>query len=165
MIEILIVVVIIGIVAALAIPMVGNTADVALAAASRKVIADLNYAQNMAVSTQQTHFAIFTANQYDFYTRPAGSFVRVAHPVDKGNFTVRFGASATESALRRVTLDTVSVASTTGLAFDSLGTPMSYDDDTGVLAALSTTQTITLRSGGQTISVRIEPYTGEISVD
>jgi len=163
--ELLIVVAIVGIVAALAAPMLGSRSDLQLAAASRKMLADLTYAQNLAVSTQRSCYVRFTADQYEVCTRPATALEVATHPVDKFPFVVRFGPGG-EGPLSALTLAVPDVGGTPVLAFDSLGTPQSYDADTRVAEPLAASVALTIAaSDGTTTTIRVSPYTGELSVD
>jgi hypothetical protein len=57
-----------------------------------------------------------------------------------------------------------SFATGSALGFDSLGAPFLIDETTLVKTPLSSAVTITLSCGGQTQSLLVEPYTGEIAV-
>jgi prepilin-type N-terminal cleavage/methylation domain-containing protein len=163
MIEILIVVSILAISAMLVVPMVGSRTDLRLAAASRKVSADLQYVQANAITTRQNHFIRFTSNSYEVLLRPSTSLTPAVHPVDRGDFTVLFNSS-TNPDLLGVTLDTTTVGTGTVLMFDNLGTPLAYNATTNTSTALTTRVTMTIRCQGRSVQVNVEPYTGEITV-
>src|SRR5690242_16864757 len=59
LVEILVVVVILGIAAAVIVPNMGTRSDLKAAAAARMIMADLIYAQNRAISTQTKHYVTF----------------------------------------------------------------------------------------------------------
>ncbi|MFT3785247.1 MAG: GspH/FimT family pseudopilin [Tepidisphaeraceae bacterium] len=165
--EMAIVLIIISIVAMLVVPMVGNRASLRLSAAARKVMADLQYAQSLAISTQQTQYVRFSTNQYELLTKSGATFNAVTHPIDKSNFTVVFNGSSSASATRdlaRVSLDTVSVAGTSILCFDSLGTPQSYNTTSGVATPTGANVVLTLRYDTSSVTLTVAPYTGEITV-
>jgi type II secretory pathway pseudopilin PulG len=162
-IEILLVVVIMAISAAIVVPMVGNRDDVVLAAATRKVVADFQYAQNFAIATRETIYIRFQANRYDLCRLSGGALSVITHPVEKSPFTVLFGSGG-DSNLSRASLAQASFASKTVLGFDSLGTPFAFDAVTLSRSNLSTVATISMSSGALTQTVNIEPYTGEITV-
>jgi Tfp pilus assembly protein FimT len=166
LVEVTIVVLLLAIVVGMAVPMIGNRSDLRLSAAARKLTADLQYAQAVAISTQVSQYVRFTSNQYELMTRATTGFSLVAatHPVDKTNFTVVFNASTTSSELANVTLDAASIGGATTLVFDAQGMPSSYNVSTGISTPLSSRATLTMRSGGQSVSVYVEAYTGEISV-
>jgi prepilin-type N-terminal cleavage/methylation domain-containing protein len=163
MIEILIVVAILAISAMVVVPMIGSRSDLRLAAAARKVTADLQYIQALAISTQSRHFIRYSSNQYEVLTRPSTTLVPLTHPIDRGDFTVRFNDSSIPE-LTGVTLDLTTVGAGTVLCFDDQGTPLSFNTTTATTSTLTTRVVMTLRSGGRFVTVNVEPYTGEITV-
>jgi prepilin-type N-terminal cleavage/methylation domain-containing protein len=163
LVEILIVVVILGIVSAVVVPQIGSRADLRAAAGARVVMSDLLYAQNLAISTQQRMYVRFGSNTYSLYTTATGGSP-ITHPVQKTPFTVNFGASAAP-ALQSCTIPGRSFDGNATLMFDELGTPYSYNTSTSATAPLSNAGTISVRSGTFTLTVRVEPFTGEISVN
>ncbi len=162
-IEILLVVVILAISAAIVAPMVGNRDDIVIAAAARKVVADFQYAQNYAIATRQSIYIKFAANRYDICTLSGTTLVALTHPVEKDPFTVLFGNGG-ESALARASLPLPSIAGKTVLGFDSLGTPFSFDTTMQTKTSLNAAATVSITAGEITQALRIEPYTGEITV-
>jgi type II secretion system protein H len=166
LIELTIVVLILAIVAAIVVPMVGNRSDLRLAGAARRITADLQYAQALAISTQVPQYVRFSANRYELMTRAPASNALVAstHPIEKTNFTVDFNSTTTTSELVGVTLDAATFNGTNAIVFDSQGAPSSYNASTGVSTPLGARATLTLRSGSQSLSVYVEAYTGEIAV-
>lgn len=164
LIEVTIVVLLLAIVVGMIVPMIGNRSDLRLAAAARKLTADLQYAQAVAISTQVSQYVRFSANQYEVMTRVGGSNALTAatHPIDRTNFTVPFN-STTIPEMANVTLDAASIGGATTLVFDPQGMPSGYNATTGVATPLSSRVTLTMRSGSQSVSVYIEAYTGEIS--
>jgi len=164
LIEILMVVIILGIASALIVPQMGTRDDLKAAAGARVLMADLIYAQNRAITLQTMHYVQFGANQYAIYARdPADGVIKaVAHPINKHNrYVTRFDAES----LKGVALGTVSFDGQTKktLAFDELGTPYSCDSP-GVNAAALTSGSVAVSSGAFTLTVRIEPYTGELTI-
>ena len=171
LVEILVVVVILGIAAAVIVPSMGSRDDLRASAAARVVMADLIYAQNRAISTQQRHYIIFTTTAPQNY-RLATSvtpLVDVPHPVTLANEYVQsFGTSAA-GGLSTVTLGDVrfELDGQTIISFDELGVPSYYDTGTGTNTALATSggSGIEVRCGTHTLRIVVEPYTGEIRVE
>src|SRR5687768_7200473 len=109
LVEILMVVVILGIASAVIVPQIGTRSDLKARAAARMVVADLIYAQNMAIATQKWHYVQFdtTNNRYTVYddmpldpdgTGPQATVVPsphlpINHPVNKSPYVVQFGAA------------------------------------------------------------------------
>jgi type II secretion system protein H len=165
LIEVMIVVFILAIIVGMIVPMIGNRADLRLSAAARKLTADLQYAQAVAISTQVSQYVRFSSNQYEIMTRAVSgtSLVAATHPIDKSNFTVVFNNPSVTPELANVTLPLVSVGGTNTLVFDAQGVPSSYNATTGVATPLGSRVTITLNSGTQSVNVYVEAYSGEIT--
>jgi len=163
LVEILCVIVILGIASALIIPQIGTRDDVKAAAAARLIIADLMYAQNLAISKQRKHYVQFTGQQYTLLSRDADTdpLVAILHPVDRDNYVEAFGAN--RAGLEGVTINSINFGGPTILGFDDLGSPFSYDGTT--VAPLSAAASIEVKSGDFTLTVKVEPFTGDTSVE
>jgi len=168
LVEILVVVTILGIAAAVVVPQMGTRGDLKAAAAARMIMADLIYAQNRAISTQTKHYVTFstgtTPKTYRIVTSMS-PLVDITHPITKAsNYLVTFGTSP---GLTDITLGAVSFEGKTTIAFDELGVPYYYDAGTNTTTALSTSggSTIAVVCGTFTLTISIEPYTGEIKVN
>jgi prepilin-type N-terminal cleavage/methylation domain-containing protein len=166
LVEMLTVVTIVGIGAAVVVPMVADTASLRAAAAQRKVAADLQYAQGLAVARRQSIYVRCVADQYDLCTLVNNALVPVAHPVNPGTFVVRFGATAKESALAHVTFARPSFASAADhtLGFDATGVPFSFNDSTGTKSSLATRSEFRVTASNATRYVYVEAFTGELRV-
>lgn len=161
--EILLVVLIMAISAAIVVPMVGNRDDVVLAAATRKMVADFQYAQNLAIATRASVYIRFQNNQYELCTLSGSTFTPITHPVEKDPFVVQFGADGPAN-LAKVSMAQPSIATKQILGFDSLGTPFAFDAISLTRTNLAATATISLVAGSYTQPINVEPYTGEITV-
>jgi prepilin-type N-terminal cleavage/methylation domain-containing protein len=168
LVEILVVVLILGIAAAVIVPSMGSRDDLKAAAAARMVMADLIYAQNRAITTQQRHYIIFntTAPQNFRISLSPTDGSSIQHPVTKDPYTMRVGPGGA-SGLSEVTLGNVDFEGRTTLAFDELGVPYFYDPMANATTATSTSggSSIQIRCGTHTLTILIEPYTGEIKVN
>jgi prepilin-type N-terminal cleavage/methylation domain-containing protein len=164
LVEILMVVVILGIAAACVVPQLSSRDDLKAAAGTRVVMADLIYAQNRAISVQQTHYVAFdiASKKYSILTTFQPTPVYVTHPISKDNYVTTFSTAAT-NAMREVTLVSADFDGKAGLAFDALGSPYSVATD-GTTAALVGQGQIKLKAGSYVLTVTVEPYTGEINV-
>ena len=161
LIEVLIVMAIIGISAAMVLPMLGSRNDLNVSAAARKVVADVAWAQNMAVATQSRWHVRFSASGYNIARERDGVLTVVEHPVDQSPMSVIFGVASPEPVLRGVLLGEVAFDESTHLIFDHLGTPRVGEE----AVPLTDQGTIVLQAGTRSITIRIEPLTGEISVE
>lgn len=162
-IEILLVVMIMAISAAVVVPMVGNRDDIVIAASARKVVADFQYAQNYAIATRQSIYIRFTTDQYELCTLGGSTLTPITHPVEKSAFVVKFGTDG-DSGLQRTSLPVPSIGGTSVLGFDSLGTPFAFDSATVTRSELSSSVSISMTAGDLTQALAVEPYTGEITV-
>ncbi|MHC4572817.1 MAG: pilus assembly FimT family protein [Planctomycetota bacterium] len=156
LIEIIIVVVIIGIVALLAIPIAGSAASVQIRSAANMVAADLEYAKSMAISRGQYFSVVFDEINESYRIEDQSDSV-IPHPVKKGfDYVVDFRS---ERRLDKVGIAGVDFNSTGVVKFDYLGCP--YDGDTKPLNI----GVVSLQAGGATVNVNVEPVTGFISIE
>jgi prepilin-type N-terminal cleavage/methylation domain-containing protein len=156
LIEILIVVVVIGIAAMIAVPMMSSAASMQIRSAANMIAADLEYAKSMAISRGQNYSVIFTGNKtYEIHDQSG----LIQHPVKKRDFIINFGS---DSRLNRVTIVNADFDpdSSQTITFDYLGSPYS---GTGTSNPLNS-GVITLQAGGITKTVNVEPVTGYISI-
>ncbi|MBN1788321.1 MAG: GspH/FimT family protein [Sedimentisphaerales bacterium] len=155
LVELLIVLIILGIVAAAAVPLYSSAATSQLKTAANMIASDIEYAKSMAVSTGRSYSVVFdpAAESYrinDF----AGT--TVSHPVHIGaNYVVDFAGD--------FRLDKVDIINTTlnmnTIGFDSLGAPFS-----GAGVSLNNAL-IRLGAENETMTVRIEPVTGYVKIE
>jgi prepilin-type N-terminal cleavage/methylation domain-containing protein len=167
LIEILMVVIILGIASAVVVPNIGTHDDLNVAAAARVVVADLIFAQNRAILSQSMRYVNFdTTNQVYAITssKPNVTAAYEQNPVSLQNYITTFGSANTASSMQRVTLQTPSVDGKTCISFDELGQPYSCDTSSGAAVQLVNTATIPVRCGNFTLTVKVEPYTGALSV-
>jgi|tagenome__1003787_1003787.scaffolds.fasta_scaffold19246908_1 prepilin-type N-terminal cleavage/methylation domain-containing protein len=162
LIEILVVVVILGIAAAIVVPAIGSRSDLKATSAARMLMADLIYAQNRAISQQKPHFVRFNAGAetYEIFDQMTPSLNYIKHPVEASNFIVTLGPSGAKP-IRDVFIDTASFDGKTVLMFDELGTPFAYDTGTNSGTAM-TAGSIRLICGTVAVTIIVEPFSGEL---
>jgi prepilin-type N-terminal cleavage/methylation domain-containing protein len=165
LVEMLCVITILGIASAIVVPMMGSTADVRLAAAQRALLADLQYAQGVAVAGRQSVYVRCVADQYEVCTLVGSTLTPVTHPTKPGKFVVRYGAAAADRALTNVSL----TAATFGngdrtLGFDAAGVPFSFAEASGIKSSVASRSEFKLTASGLTRSVYVEAFTGELRV-
>jgi hypothetical protein len=162
-----VVVIILGIAGAIIVPSLGSRDDLKAAAAARVIMADMIYAQNLAITNQGNRFVVFNlVDQLYSVTDAAGA--TIDHPVDHVAYVQKFSSTTGGRNLRDMTLVSAKFVGISGnefatMGFDELGTPI-------VLTALGTSETLTsgsivVRSGTYKLKVDIEPFTGQISVN
>jgi Tfp pilus assembly protein FimT len=151
----MIVMLILAVAAAIAVPMVSSAGSMQIRSAANMVAADLEYAKSLAIGTGQRHCVVFDAAN-EAYSITNASGTTVPHPVKKGfDYVVNF---ATDGRLDQVDIVDVSFDGTGTVSFDYLGSPYN-----GAAAALSS-GAVTLRAAGVTRTVSVEPVTGFISI-
>ncbi|MGB8227084.1 MAG: GspH/FimT family pseudopilin [Sedimentisphaerales bacterium] len=150
LVEMIIVLVVIGIMAAVAVPLYTSAAGVQLKTAADMVACDLEYAKSMAMSTGKKYFVVFDASTESyriFKDSVAGQ--PIPHPVHIGvNYIVSF---AGDSRLNKVNIVNTTFGSNT-VRFDYLGSP----DNGG---------SVRLSAGGNILTVKVEPVTGYVSIE
>ena len=155
LVEVIIVLVIIGIISAVAVPLYTSAASVQLKTAADMIACDLEYAKSMAMSTGRNHSVFFDASAKEYRIKDASGDVN--HPVHIGaNYIVSF---ATDSRLNKVDIVSTTFGSNT-VKFDYLGTPSD-----GAGTALNSSGSVQLRAGGNILTVKVEPVTGYVSIE
>src|SRR5437867_2753966 len=130
LVEVLMVVLILAISSAIIIPQLGTRTDLTAASAARLVMADLIWAQNRAIATQQKQYVIFTGQSYTlWYKDSTGTLQQSTNPVSMNTYTENFGVKNTPLADVSIP-QTPSFAAKNSLCFDEMGTPYGYDGTT-----------------------------------
>jgi prepilin-type N-terminal cleavage/methylation domain-containing protein len=178
LVEILVVVTILGIAAAVIVPQMSSRDDLRVEGARRMVMADLIYAQNCSIAKQTWHYVVFdtTSNPRKYRivtnlstTNPNGT--AVPHPITLDpEYKVVFGDGAPSGTIATHGLESIALGDVafegahTILCFDELGVPYYYDPSSNTATAISTSggSSINVRCGTVTRAVTIEPYTGEV---
>jgi len=154
LIEILIVVVIIGIAALIAVPMMSSAATLQIRAAANMIAADLEYTKSMAISRGQ-NFSVVFDKYTESYRINDQDGITIQHPVKKGfPYTINF---RNDSRLGQVDIVDANFDSGQTITFDYLGSP--YSGSSPLNSGI-----ITLQAGGITKRVHVEPVTGYISI-
>jgi len=172
LIEILVVVVILGIASAIVIPQIGSRDDLNAATAARALMADLIYAQNLAIAKQKSYYVRFYGESYSVCD--SNALVPIDHPLkpalNGGKYIVTFGDQAVPTpsgvtpGLERVSLKTPDFLGQTVLGFDEMGQPFSFDTSTTTATTMTSAGTIQLQSGSTTLTISVQPFTGEATV-
>ncbi len=167
MIEIIIVVVIIGIAALMAVPMFSGAADMQVRAAANRLAADLDYAKGMAVTHQTGYAVVFDPANESYDIRMDhdndGDYETddiVDNPVRPGTpYVVDFSS---DSNFSRVNIATAAfnTAMTQTITFDYLGSPYA---GLGTGTDLNS-GAITLEADAFTITIAVEPMTGYVTI-
>lgn len=161
LVETMIVIVILGIAAAIAVPLMSSAAGMQIRSAANMIAADLEYAKSMAISRGQVYWVVFDVANEAYQIQDANDTV-IEHPINRGSdYSVDF---ANDGRLDRVNIASVTL-NPTGyrIGFDYLGSP--YSRASGATYSNLNAGTITLQAGGTTKTVTVEPVTGFISVN
>ena len=179
LVEILAVVVIIGIASAIIIPQINSRDDMKAAAAARVVVADLIYAQNLAISTGTSTYVRFDTanNSYSVLQSPTSSSstygTLMTQPVTQQSYIQTFGSTSTTttSPWANVSIDTVALngadatyANMYTVGFDSMGSPYVFRYSDNTQSDLADGSYLTIKCGTLSTQINIAAATGEITV-
>jgi len=157
LIELIVVAVILGIAALIAVPMFSGAADMQVRAAANRIAADLDYAKGLAVTHQKNYSVVFNTGNESYQIKDQTGTV-IEDPVRPGSqYVVNLKADSNFSRVNIATAVFNSPMYQT-ITFDYLGSPY---DTTG--AALNTGR-ITLQADSFTIYVDVEPMTGYVTI-
>ena len=147
LIEVLVVVVILAITGAVVVPLMMGTGDVEAISAARVISADLQYAQNVAITKQDIVTVAFDtgAESYDLSSNASGT---LKHPMTNLDYVVNFSS---QESLGRVDVVSADFAGSASVAFDELGSP-----DSG--------GSVTVQVGPHVYRVDVAPVTGAVTV-
>jgi prepilin-type N-terminal cleavage/methylation domain-containing protein len=161
LIEVILVVLIIGIAAAVVVPTMSSAGSMQLRSAANMVAADLEYAKSMAISRGQPYTVDFSPSTERYWVLDGPTGNVIPHPVKKGlPYTVDF---PNESRLSQVQIVSTTFGTHNRVTFDYLGSPYGEAAD-GSLTPLNGPGTIVLQAGTITKTVTVEAVTGFISV-
>jgi type II secretion system protein H len=147
LIELMVVVVVLAIMAAMVVPELTGRGDMAAMAAARRLMADLEYAQNLAI-TSQTPVTVTFDLAGNFY-RLTNANGQIEHPIThSSSFVVDFDTLA-GSAGTRISAETFPG---NALTFDVLGAP----DNAG---------SATLTCSSRSYAVSVASVTGRVNVN
>jgi prepilin-type N-terminal cleavage/methylation domain-containing protein len=163
LVEILMVVLIMGITSAMAIPYMVGRSDQKVASAAREMTADILFAQNEAIAQQTMYYVHFDTTNNKYSVLSALPSTIITHPVTKNPYTVVFGVNAGPTGLTDCSLNSVNFDGKATLAFDWLGAPYSVNDTTGAATALAS-GSIVVQSGSATQTVSVDAITGQVEV-
>jgi general secretion pathway protein H len=159
LIEIIIVVVILGIAAAVVVPTISSAADMQVRSAANRISADLDYAKGLAITHQSFYTIVFdeSGESYEILDSTGSA---VENPfTGQDSFVIDFSA---DSHLSRVDIVTADFDSNidNAITFDYLGSPYSGTDTT---TPLNSGQ-IALQADDFSLTVDVEPVTGYITI-
>ncbi|MEE8638346.1 MAG: prepilin-type N-terminal cleavage/methylation domain-containing protein [Candidatus Margulisiibacteriota bacterium] len=159
LIELVVIMIIIGILAVFAMVALNPYREVKLDAAAQKVVADLLYTRNLALSTAKWYgvsFEVDPINTYTIYQTDGTTDTVIENPSQLGkDFIVDL-----YDYYSGVTINSVNIGGGNKLEFHPLGTP--YNDKNG--SAETVTGLVTIEYSGLTKTIQITPNTGRTTV-
>jgi Tfp pilus assembly protein FimT len=153
LVEVLAMILVLGVIAAVIIPLADSDDKLVAAAGARMILADLEYAQSEAIRTRQPVTITFDAPN-DTYTITIASGT-INRPGDTGAYVVDL-----KDIDPKMDLGTVNFGGGTAVKFLSTGDPVRVMGDT----ALTTAGIIHVSNGASTYNVKILPVTGKVRV-
>ena len=154
LVEMLIVIVLVAIAATLAMPMLADTDATRLQAATRLLVADLAFAQIESITHADDPRVVTFDSVNASYTiaKSSAPGTPITEPITNQPYVTQFG-SGRASEMTGVTIQGYSLGGDNRIAFGPYG-----ETDQ------ATTATITLQSGTLTMTVQIDPESGETSI-
>ena len=172
--ELIVVVTILGIIAAIAVPDMSSASDEKLRLAAEEVASAIRFARSEALRTGEGHGLTVsqvtqqvTVKKYDLTTAPISTLYTLTHPIDKQPYDFNVN---TKSGTRGVTISNAQdVFNYTGLGgrrsliFDANGTPK-WIVGAGPTTYLLSDGNIELSYGSRRRVVSVAPITGRVTV-
>ena len=166
--EMMIVVFILSLIAAVAIPNLSVTETYKLDIAARKIVEATRFARAEAIRTGNVHGITFsnTGDNAKVYQLISGTpTYNIYHPVDKKlyTFNLKTDPATTGVEVQSYSIEYEDVSGNKNLVdFNSYGNPKYFESGSDHM--LSATATITLSYAGQTRVISVSPMTGRVTV-
>lgn len=161
-IEMVMVIIIIGILAALAVPRFNSFYSIKLNGAAKKLVSDIRFTQQIAISEHTYTRIVFdiAAETYTAYKYDTGtsSWVNMPDPFTRGNLIENFNSDPKYGGIN-ISSTTFSANTST---FDWQGIP--GEGNGYPPSAITAQESITLTYKGNTVSVFITPQTGRVTM-
>lgn len=159
LIELIVVVIILGIAAMMAVPMMSGAADMQVRAAANRIAADIEYAKSMAITHQSPYSVVFDTSNESYQIEDENGDV-IKNPVRPSqDYIVDLTADSNTSQVNIATAVFNTVLYKT-VTFDYLGSPYA---GSGTSVDLNLGK-VTLKADDFSIYVEIEPMTGYVTV-
>ena len=157
LIELIMVMVIVSIMAAIAIPRFQSFYDIKLGGTARKLVADVRYAQQLAIINDEAYGVEFNTGAETYRIYRVSDNSTVIDPLTRGNFIMDY---TTDAEYIGIDLDSVDFAGTSTLMFNAMGVPQ--DSGGNNIAAEGT---VDLSYKGMTRTITVTPNTGRTILD
>jgi type II secretory pathway pseudopilin PulG len=153
-IELIMVIVIVGILATLSIPRFQSFYYLKLNGAMKKVISDIRYAQQLAISRHESYNIIFNTANEAYEVRRVSDNSYATNPFSRGSFIVNFTSDPQYNGIK---IDSTSFGGT--LQFDWQGIPRN-----GSGTALSAESNVVFSYQNNVMTIYITPNTGRVKM-
>ena len=158
-----------GLVAAVAIPLAASGGGFELERAARRIMADARYAQSQSMNQRQAHSLVFDAGQGFYFYASAGAPGQAGtDPISKKDYLILFAGACTDPVLSgqshaaefpAVELDSAYFGGDTTLYFDYLGFPV---DAQGAPLSVAT---IGIRVGQSSRTITLDVSSGQVTIN
>jgi Tfp pilus assembly protein FimT len=158
MIEVVMVIVILGVLAAIAAVNYSTVPSARLTAAANKLKADMQYAQTLAMNTNEDCGVTFSGNTYTVFEND-NTADPAADPLTKQDYTVTFNAGR----FLGITITSATFGATTVLKFDREGSP--EDGSGNALPSAAASRRVVLTNGTNSTNVTVNQTTGTVLIE
>lgn len=155
-IELVMVIVIVGILAALAVPRFESFYAIKLNGAVKKVVSDIRYVQQLAISRHETYKIIFDTGLDKYEVRRVSDNSFAKDPFSRTDFVVNFN---TDPQYKGINLSSAAFGGTAILQFDWQGIPQN-----GSGTNLSSDGQARLEYHNNSLTIYVTPQTGRARV-
>jgi prepilin-type N-terminal cleavage/methylation domain-containing protein len=157
LIELVMVIVIVGILAALVVPRFESFYSIKLSGAVKKVVSDIRYTQQLAVSRHETYKIIFDTSLDKYEVRRASDNSLAKDPFSRADFVVNFN---TDPQYKGINLSSAAFGGTATLQFNWQGIPQ---DGNGI--NLSSDGQVELEYHNNSLTIYVTPRTGRVRIE
>jgi prepilin-type N-terminal cleavage/methylation domain-containing protein len=152
LIELIIVVIVLAIISLVAVPYASSGADIKVLAAARTLASDIQYAQDLAITSQVPISVFFNISSNSYYLFNTSTSQTVNNPISKSAYTVDFSSKHGVSGVDIVSAD---FSGATRITFDCYGSPenagsvvLGYDWASYTISVSAVTGKVTVTAGG-----------------
>lgn len=156
LIEMILVIVILGMVAACVVPMLTSAASFQVQSAADLVAADIEFARSLSISRQEPYTVVLNTIDHSIEVKDSSGNV-INHPVSGKPFRFVFTEDSRVSSVR---INSANFDGYTSVTFDDLGSPYSGSN----LSSPMNSGEVVLSAEGYSCKVKIEPVTGYIRI-
>ena len=155
-IELAMVIVLIAILAALAIPRFDSFYSIKLEGAARKLVADIRYTQRLAIALHDDYGVEFNTSAETYRVYRVSDNATATEPLSRSAYQTSFAAN---SEFQGIDISSASFGGTQHVRFNSLGTPRDGNN-----SVLSSNGTVVLSYKGNSRTITVTPNTSKVTL-